>query len=370
MSLAVSKCRTPAAHNPRTTRDFPIARIGQYSDLPIQVTERKRLSVPVTILRLGTVQNVSRPDTVAPASLPMIVHMDCWNGLASARANNWRGHDPCVALPRPLSGDPMSDKIYEIIRPFYSVSIIRYTPQLTISPHAHDRTDLSVVLAGSFTEDGGHVRVAASAGDAVLTPRAKRHANQFGTRGAVLLTVTLHRDQDLVGDTATDQWQVGRTLDTYREAMRLVTALRVSPVSSAEIPDFDDLVIDLVAEGVASLKAPSLARTLPWLERVKAMLDQDSRNAPSVLELARFAGVHPVYLARRFRQQYGCSVAHYRRRARLLAAVALITSGDRTLACTAAECGFSDQSHLARECKAALRLSPSAIRALLRELPS
>jgi len=264
----------------------------------------------------------------------------------------------------------MREKIHEIIRPFYSAAIIRYMPQLTIGSHAHDRTDLSVVLAGSFTEDGGHVRVAASAGDTVLTPRAKPHANQFGTRGAVLLTVTLHRDQDLLGDTATDQWQVGRTLDTYREAMRLVTALRVSPESGAELSDFDDLVIDLVAEGAASLKAPSPARTLPWLERVKAMLDKDSSNAPSVIELARFVGVHPVYLARRFRQRYGCSVAHYRRRARLLAAVASITSGDRSLACMAAECGFSDQSHLARECKAALRISPSAIRALLGELPS
>jgi hypothetical protein len=51
----------------------------------------------------------------------------------------------------------MREKIHEIISPFYSAAIIRYTPQLTIGPHTHDRTDLSVVLAGSFTEDGGHV---------------------------------------------------------------------------------------------------------------------------------------------------------------------------------------------------------------------
>jgi AraC family transcriptional regulator len=259
----------------------------------------------------------------------------------------------------------MSVRTHEVKGRFYTAAIVRYAPRSAKPPHAHELADVAVVLAGSLVEDAGVVRVEADAGSTVLTPRQKVHADRFGASGAALLSITLEHDQELVADAALDEWRWGRTLDVYREALRLACMLCDGATATRGDATLDDLVIDLIAAADAAMNTPSARGSPPWLRNIKSLLDTHSAAAPSVGELARSAGVHPVYLARRFRQTYGCSVAHYRRRARMLAAVPALTSGQDTVSRIAAERGFADHSHLGRECKTALGVSPSSIRALL-----
>ena len=79
-------------------------------------------------------------------------------------------------------------------------------------------------------------------------------------------------------------------------------------------------------------------------------------------DLAAEAGIHPVYLARAFRQRYGSSPAEYARRLRVEAARELLARCDLSLAQVAVEAGFSDQSHLSHQFRRVVGMSPGRYR--------
>ena len=81
-----------------------------------------------------------------------------------------------------------------------------------------------------------------------------------------------------------------------------------------------------------------------------------------VAEFARAAGVHPVHLARVFRQYLGCTPGDYLRRPRLERAAVLLRETPRPLSDVALSCGFADQSHLANAFKRHTGVTPGAYR--------
>jgi len=91
------------------------------------------------------------------------------------------------------------------------------------------------------------------------------------------------------------------------------------------------------------------------------------RTDPSVTSVERLAGVAGVSvrpLQRLFREHVGASPKWVIRRNRLQEVAVRIESGDSpNLAALAADLGYTDQAHLARDFRSATGLSPSAFRA-------
>lgn len=88
---------------------------------------------------------------------------------------------------------------------------------------------------------------------------------------------------------------------------------------------------------------PDAANLVIVLER----LADDVDHAPSLDELAALAGVTRYMLVRQFGRRHGLPPMAWRQQLQLQRARDRIAAG-RTLADTALECGFSDQSHLTR----------------------
>ena len=65
-------------------------------------------------------------------------------------------------------------------------------------------------------------------------------------------------------------------------------------------------------------------------------------------DLAEDAGVHPVHLARVFREQEGRTPGDYLQQLRIRAACHHLRERDYPLAFIAADCGLTDQSHFTR----------------------
>src|SRR5262249_17362903 len=113
-----------------------------------------------------------------------------------------------------------------------------------------------------------------------------------------------------------------------------------------------------VADALAALTGsrPGGRGAPGWLARAKEMVD-DAPEGALVSELARAAGVHPVYLARQFRRHFGVGVSGYVRRRRLCRAASF--AGRRSsLTAAAHQAGFADLAHLCREFKREARLTP------------
>ena len=90
--------------------------------------------------------------------------------------------------------------------------------------------------------------------------------------------------------------------------------------------------------------------------------------ALSVADVARRAGVHPVYLARCVRRWYGVGLGEELRRIRLNAAAQALAGSEETVSRIAHAHGFADESHLSREFARATGSTPGRFRRLVRTL--
>ena len=259
--------------------------------------------------------------------------------------------------------------------PAYAVRIVRYPARLLMPSHDHDTTGVSLILAGGVYEEVGAVRVAAGFGDVVLKPSGTRHADVFGPAGATLLAVTIKDAREAGGDAPPRSWRWTRDAALARALLRLAacgTAQTQRRVRDDVLPDDAH---DCAAELIAATQRVDRREGGPvpsWLHRAKEALEANPANGVPVAALARDAGVHPVYLARRFRAAFGCSIVEYRHALRVLAVAREMTaSGAGTAAPLqrlALEAGFADHSHMCRVFRAQLGASPLRFSRLLREV--
>ena len=205
-------------------------------------------------------------------------------------------------------------------------------------------------------------------GSAFTMPAGAFHATAVGRCAMKVLVL-----RPVEGESPAVPWT--RLLRAFREA-RGAGPLGAGWRLAGELHARDDawalaaegLCLELIAgylRGERSTRTANGARA--WLEPVRERLHAQLDERPSLDELAASAGVHPVYLARSFRERYGVSIGEYLRRVRLDWAAAQLAATETPLAVLAAEAGFADQSHFTRAFKRHAGLTPARYRRAVRE---
>ncbi len=140
-----------------------------------------------------------------------------------------------------------------------------------------------------------------------------------------------------------------------------------SPLDALASDDLMLALADLLATAagrrvaVAGLDRAALGRVR---ERIAAFPEKP----PVMTELEGLSGLDRWTLARQFRLAYGVSPSGYRVQRQVARAQALVRTG-LALAGVAAEAGFADQSHLTRQFRRAVGLTPDQWRAALPRTP-
>lgn len=206
-----------------------------------------------------------------------------------------------------------------------------------------------------------------AAGSAFTMPAGAFHTTAFGRRATKVLV--LH---PVDGEADSVPWP--RLLSDFREA-RGAAPLGAGWRLSGELHAQDDawalaaegLCLELISGYIREERSTRTANgSRAWLEPVRERLHARLGERPSLDELAASAGVHPVYLARSFRERYGMSVGEYLRQVRLDWAASQLAATETPLALLAAEAGFADQSHFTRAFKRHAGLTPARYRRIVR----
>jgi AraC family transcriptional regulator len=143
-------------------------------------------------------------------------------------------------------------------------------------------------------------------------------------------------------------------------ARRMRRELRIGDDAAAVA--IEGLALELVAS-VSRHLSQSRPRSIPrWLHVVRERLHDEHAKPLRLHVLARDAGVHPVSLARAFRQQFGCSPGEYLRQRRFDHACTELAETERSIAAIALDTGFASPSHFATAFRAALGVSPREYR--------
>jgi AraC family transcriptional regulator len=239
----------------------------------------------------------------------------------------------------------------------WALRLVAYAPGTRQLPHAHDRDSVTLVLCGDLVEGSERGEERAAALSVVAKPAGVEHENLFGPAGARTLQIELPRSRRRFAGTtipgAHPRWE--HAGPACRALLRLLSRVDLAAPGAADVA-----TEELVRGALAGL-APTSARDAPpppWLVEARSSIERESTPLAT---LARRAGVHPVYLARRFRAQFGVSPAAYRARLRVQRAARLLEAGG-PLATVALDAGYYDQPHMNRQVRATTGLTPRALR--------
>jgi AraC family transcriptional regulator len=111
-------------------------------------------------------------------------------------------------------------------------------------------------------------------------------------------------------------------------------------------------------------KKRSKASTPPWVKRITEYLTTAGEQ-PSLTDLAKEVGVHPVSMARAFRRHHGCTIGEFVRTNRIQTACEKLRHSRLRIGEIAHQTGFSDQSHFTRCFKRVMGVSPGEYRRLI-----
>ncbi|MHA7870718.1 MAG: helix-turn-helix domain-containing protein [Hyphococcus sp.] len=205
--------------------------------------------------------------------------------------------------------------------------------------HRHDNARIIVVLDGEVHENGLDGRSVYRRGDFLFRPPFYAHANTPAGAPSSFLRLP-------VSKTAWLSIVRERGWRTLRGNLNLEDRLHRSLLQDRR--NADDLLAGL---------SPSISR-YNTVGGLYAAFEQSEL----IGEIADANKLKPYAFTRMVRRQFGLTPTALRREWRLSRALSALAFGDACIAAIAVDCGFADQSHLARDVKGSTGLSPAAFR--------
>jgi AraC family transcriptional regulator len=239
----------------------------------------------------------------------------------------------------------------------------QYSPDLLMPQHWHDYAHFVLVLGGACTDTCRKDSRRYGPSHLVFYPAGEPHASHFHRPGTQTFEIQIQTEWlervsgfSIRGEEPCDftagwpVWLGRRIYNEFRE-MDAMAALAIQ-----------GLALELLAE-TARRWSNASERTPPrWLRQTRELLQAQFTESLSLDEIAAVAGVHPVHLARTFRQHYRCTVGEYLRHLRLERARHALCTSDAPVTEIAAASGFADQSHLSNLFKRHTGITPTEFR--------
>ena len=234
-----------------------------------------------------------------------------------------------------------------------------YGARQLLPSHAHANACATIVLHGSVIERVDGRRFELTRDRFLVRPPAVVHENAYGPRGAECMIVSASADwvaNDRVARSVFDTTRVSSIQAPLVVARRIRRELRVGDDASALA--IEGLSLELIAVTARQLGERQHRSVPKWLRDVRDRLHHDFATSLRLSTIARDVGVHPVHLARTFRQCFGCSPGEYVRQRRLDRACAQLVGTARSIAEIGVDAGFSSPSHFATAFRRATGMSP------------
>jgi AraC family transcriptional regulator len=229
-----------------------------------------------------------------------------------------------------------------------------------VQVHTHQDAHFVLVVSGTYLSSARGAPEQARPPALIFNPPGTTHRDRFagGVGSFVTASVpgTIFLEVCTTGRSVTDAvWLRARSaLSASFRLARELRGARDPMVMESSVWE----LFALAAEAGSPVTHPSA-----WVFRAyEAIMDRSAEARLSVRDVAAEFGVHPVHLARAFRETWGCSPGELIRWRRVDRAAELLRSMDLPAAHIAAEAGFVDQSHMTRAFRAVYGTTPAAYR--------
>ncbi len=234
-------------------------------------------------------------------------------------------------------------------------------PEHDVHLHLHEEAHFVLVLAGTYISSAHGAPSMAPAPALVYNPPGTVHRDRFlGGKGR-FMTISIEPARLDAGDALR---RIPACASYLQQAACLRTAFSLARGMQGQPDSFllEAGVWELLAHtdmrpGVAVRQPPS------WMRHAYgAVMDGAVDPGLSIADVAASSGVHPVHLARVFRELFGCSPGELLRWRRIERACAMLREQGRSVAEIALDAGFVDQSHMSHAFRQRFGMPPGAWR--------
>jgi len=241
--------------------------------------------------------------------------------------------------------------------------------------HSHDTYALGYTLSGVQTFDYRGSRAVSTPGKVMVIAPDEPHNGCAGTDEGFLYRMIYLEPRFILDALGTARQSLPLTDSAIHADPKLHDAL-VAALGELDSPLEDlrlDQIVATLADSLVSLDPGSSPRSeravsKTAVARARELLDAHSADIVTSEALESATGLDRYSLARQFRAVCGISPYRYLVARRLEHARIMIASGEELIA-VAAQCGFSDQSHMTRQFKSAYGVTPGQWRILVTKRP-
>jgi AraC family transcriptional regulator len=242
----------------------------------------------------------------------------------------------------------------------FKFNITQYDPFSEISAHSHENAYLSLLINGNYKESGNSGQNLVDPGQILFRPSGYQHANQFLKLGGRCFNIELKKE----------------LLEKY-ELMAAIPGISVT-YKTGSFEDVYKAMYSFYSDGFVSLSEEyiftwltektryKIPLRLVWLSKVKTILENEFETHHSIESVAGRVFVHPMYLARAFKEKEGLTFGEYQLKMRLEKAMELLFKKAGSVNDIACSAGFSDASHLVRSFRLHYQVTPAKFRLALK----
>jgi len=238
-----------------------------------------------------------------------------------------------------------------------------YPPGQRVSRHVHAHARFVLVLRGAITEIRGDASDTYRSSSLLFRRPDEPHAYLVDRTGATCLVVDVEpawyaRAREHAPVLEQSAAFAGGFIVHLAHRLHGEFLLR-DEVSRLAI---ESLALGLVAEASRRVARTAERPAPAWLQRARALVEQEHAQPLLLTIVAARVGVHPVHLARTFRRCYQTTFGAYVRQVRIEFARRELAASASPLSEIAAAAGFCDQSHFSRLFKQYTGLTPAEYR--------
>ncbi len=244
------------------------------------------------------------------------------------------------------------------------VSEVEFRPNHFCPAHWHRRPSLGIVLKGQIRKQFSDVTVEIPANDAFTMPAGILHTDHFGP-GSRAVVIEIEPEHPLsiqrleVCGTIFERWR--RVEDEQLRWMGHRLAGELSDPDHAATLAIDGLIGEILSVVTRSATEKHTIDIPDWLMEAREIAGNVVNRRVSVAEIADEVGVHPAYLARRFRAEFGVTPGAFARNARLDWAAGRLIESEISISELAIQAGFADQSHFTRAFRRYIDKTPGTV---------
>jgi AraC family transcriptional regulator len=249
----------------------------------------------------------------------------------------------------------------------FTLSETGYSPHSRVPVHSHEHAFFYTLLEGDYTDVFGTRSLTVGQPSVVFHPAGESHSHHAGACPTRCFNIDVGpRWIARAGD-------YGIALDSPVEIRGAFLAFLTARLyrefqepEGAALLAIEALALEILVECSRRALPPS-ERTPPgWLNRARDLIHDGFRDKLTLEAIARETRVHPVHLARAFRQHFRCTVGDYVRELRIAHACRQIAQTDAPLVEIALAAGFADQSQFTRVFKRVVGVTPARFRSAAR----